>query len=61
MFPEAKHCPTRRRKFLVSITITFNIGLDLFPPVTSIGLRRNKMIRAPVPEASVDENSNPRT
>src|SRR5699024_7914504 len=43
MFPEAKHCPTSRQELVVSIAITFDVGLDLFPPVVSIGLRRDEM------------------
>src|SRR5699024_269219 len=59
MSAEATHCPTSRQALVVSIAITFAVGLHLFPPVVSIGLRRDEMVRTSVPKTPVNEDRNP--
>ncbi|HEX6780870.1 MAG TPA: hypothetical protein VF125_02440 [Solirubrobacterales bacterium] len=60
MLPEAEELPAIFRQRPIDGAVSFDVGLQLRLPEVAIfrGLRR--MLRAGVPEASVDKNRDPR-
>lgn len=59
MFPKAKHCPTPGGQLRIGSTISPNVRLKLLRPPLAVGPGPCRMLRATMPEASVDENDKP--
>ena len=58
VFPEPQYQPPATLKEAIRVTVTTNVCLNLSAPPIGVGLRPSSMLRAPVPEAAVDKNSN---
>jgi hypothetical protein len=56
VFPEADNHPAEAEHLGVRISISSNVGLDLLSPVCRVRLRSGVVLRAAMPEASVDED-----
>jgi hypothetical protein len=61
MLPDAQDRPTPSTQALIGIPIALSIGLDLVAPPFGVRLRPGSMDGAPVPKASVQEDSQPRS
>jgi hypothetical protein len=60
VFPEAQHSPPGRLKRSGRFRITSTVGPDLVWPVVGVVLEgRAAMVGTPVPEAAIDEDSDP--
>lgn len=60
VLPHAQHQPTLFTQQTVTAAIPLPIGVDFVAPPLGVGLRRCAVIRAAVPEASVDLDGEPR-
>lgn len=54
MLPDADYSPSSRVQLLICIPVALHIGCKLRDPPGSVGLRHGCMLRAAVPEASID-------
>lgn len=61
MLPIPSDVPALIAKFLVRFAVAFFVSRELGSPVVSIQLRKRGVLRAPVPEASIDEDSQARS
>jgi hypothetical protein len=55
MLPDPYHSPSDRVQLAVGVTIAKDVGFELPLPPVSVRLRHGSMLRASVPEASIDE------
>lgn len=60
MFPDPNNNPSLSFQTTVGFSVTHHIVVDLGSPIVDVGLRLHEVLRASVPEAAVDENSNTR-
>ncbi len=57
MLPESEYSPAGLRQPLICVTVPGHIPGNLVRPVAGVGLRRDIVLRASVPVAAVDEDS----
>ena len=58
MLPEPQHCPALRPQHVISVSITLLIRYYFLAPPICVGLRPGSVLRAAVPETSIDEDRN---
>ena len=61
MLPVPDHSPPRCREHLGRLLVTLPVASDLRRPEIRSSLRNGEVLRAAVPEASIDEHGNPLT
>lgn len=61
MFPDPDAQPARFVEPLVCVAITCSVFYDLVRPVLGVAGRNCVMVRATVPEATVEEDRDPRS
>lgn len=59
MLPETKDCPAGIAKSSTGVRVTLDVSRDLLTPIHRVRPGCDEALRAPVPEASVDEHCNP--
>jgi hypothetical protein len=59
VLPHSDHLPSEFREAVISVAITLDISTQLLAPERFVRFRKAGMGRAAVPEAAVDEDSNP--
>lgn len=60
MFPNTDDKPPLRSEATVGFSVPEHVTVDLGSPIVDIRLGRYEVLRAPMPKATVDENSNSR-
>jgi hypothetical protein len=61
VLPEAKNRPPGGGKQGTCLEISFNVAVELRPPILAVRLRGTAVIRARVPEAPINEDGKSRT
>ncbi len=56
MLPDPNDRPTGRPELLIRVSVAKYVGVKLLAPPLVVGFRGGAMLRASVPEASVDED-----
>jgi hypothetical protein len=56
VFPDVNYGPTQCFETFVRVLVALTVRLDLFSPEVGIVRRPGAVLRAPVPEAAVDEH-----
>lgn len=59
MFPESQNSPTRLLECGIGIAVSSDIRVNLLSPPCGVGFGPCAVSRTPVPEAAVDEHSDP--
>jgi hypothetical protein len=59
VLPHAKDTPSLRRQRGIDRSVAAHVSFEFRKPVIRVGPRRRSMLRAPVPEATVDEDREP--
>jgi hypothetical protein len=59
VLPDPEDRPPECLEALVGVPVTTSVRLELLPPPTSVVLGPRPVLRAAVPEAAVDEDSEP--